>query len=201
MKKSDTKAKQLQKMYDDIVALKKSPLYKYRTKNKYVPVIGEGSADASILFVGEAPGKNEAITGKPFCGAAGKILGEMLAGVGITRAEVYITSVVKDRPPENRDPTPAEIRAYSPFLDQQINLIQPKVIATLGRYAFIYIMEKFGLASSIEPISAAHGKTFTAATSYGIVTIVALYHPSVASYRRSMLPMMKEDFKVLKKFN
>ncbi len=105
------------------------------------------------MFVGEAPGKNEALTGKPFCGAAGKILDELLATVGINRADIYITNIVKDRPPENRDPSPAEIESYGPFLDRQIEIIRPKVIATLGRYSMVYIMNRLGLGSELVPIS------------------------------------------------
>jgi uracil-DNA glycosylase family 4 len=116
-------------------------------------VIGEGSHFADIMFVGEAPGKNEAIQGRPFVGASGKFLNELLLGVGIKREDVYITNIVKDRPPENRDPTPEEIEMYGPFLDRQIDIIQPKVIATLGRFSMVYIMKKFGLDFEIEPIS------------------------------------------------
>ena len=97
------------------------------------------------MFVGEAPGKNEAKTGRPFCGAAGKILDNLLAHAGIERKNVYITNIVKDRPQQNRDPLPGEIKIYGPFLDRQIDIIQPKVIATLGRYSMDYIMRKFGL--------------------------------------------------------
>ena len=125
---------QLKAIRDEAIALKQSPLYEYRTSNRYYPVIGEGSHDANIMFVGEAPGKNEAETGRPFCGAAGKFLTELIEGIGLKREQVYITNVVKDRPPENRDPTPEEIEIYAPFLDRQIDIIQPKVIATLGRH-------------------------------------------------------------------
>jgi DNA polymerase len=152
------------------------------------------------MFVGEAPGRNEAKTGKPFCGAAGKILDELLASVKIAREDVYITNIVKDRPPENRDPTPEEIESYGPFLDRQIDIIQPKVIVTLGRYAMGYIMKQFGLESELEPIGKAHGKAYAAKASYGTIDIVTLYHPCVAIYNRSTLPKLKKDFKVLKQY-
>jgi len=90
-------------------------------------VIGEGSHFSKIMFVGEAPGRNEAKTGRPFCGAAGKILDDLLGSVAIKREDVYITNIVKDRPPQNRDPLPEEIDSYGPFLDRQIEIIQPKV--------------------------------------------------------------------------
>ncbi len=190
----------MKRIRDEILDLASSPLYAYRTENGYFPVIGEGSYDSKIMFVGEAPGRNEAKTGRPFCGAAGKILDELLASVAIPRTEVYITNIVKDRPPENRDPTPAEIESYGPFLDRQIEIITPKVIVTLGRYAMGYIMKKFNLESSLEPIGRAHGKAYAAKASYGDISIVALYHPCVAIYNRSSLPNLMEDFKVLKQY-
>ncbi|MEI6057952.1 MAG: uracil-DNA glycosylase [bacterium] len=187
-------------MHDELVGLVASPLYAYRTEHGYFPVVGEGNPDATVMFVGEAPGRNEAKTGLPFCGAAGKILDELLAGVGIGRADVYVTNIVKDRPPENRDPTPAEITCYGPFLDRQIDIIQPKVIATLGRYAMAYTLKKFNLEASLEPIGRAHGKAYQATAAYGSVTIVALYHPCMAIYRRSSLSLLKTDFQILKKY-
>src|SRR3989344_7238990 len=100
---------------DEVLGLTNSPLYIYRTDNKYFPVIGEGSHDAKIMVVGEAPGRNEAKTGRPFCGAAGQILDDLLASINIPRTDVYITNIVKDRPPSNRDPLPSEIELYAPF--------------------------------------------------------------------------------------
>ena len=189
----------LREIKDEILVLKKSPLYKYRTENKYFPVIGEGSHFAKIMFIGEAPGRNEAEKGRPFCGASGKLLDELLSSAEIKREEVYITNIVKDRPPENRDPTPAEKELYAPFLDRQIEIIQPKVIATLGRHSMEYIMIHFGLEAKLEPISKAHGKAFEAKASYGKVGIVALYHPAVAIYNRNQKETLVKDFKILKK--
>ena len=104
-----TKTEQMKEIRDEILVLKTSPLYEYRTSNNYFPVIGEGSHDAKIMFVGEAPGRNEAKTGRPFCGAAGKVLDQLLAHAGILRNTVYVTNIVKDRPPENRNPLPTFI--------------------------------------------------------------------------------------------
>ena len=195
------KADLLKKIEDKILVLKKSPLYKYRTENKYFPVIGEGSVDAKIVMIGEAPGRNEAKTGRPFCGAAGKVLDELLKHVGLERNSIYITNIVKDRPPENRDPTAEEIRVYGPFLDQQINIIQPKVIVTLGRYAMGYVMNKFGKGEALEPIGKAHGKAYDAKASYGDIKIVTLYHPCVAVYNPRNLPKLKKDFNMLISFH
>lgn len=188
----------MRKIRDEVVALKQSPLYKFRIENKNLPVIGEGSHFAKIMFVGEAPGRNEAATGRPFAGAAGKILDELLASVGIERPDVYVTNIVKDRPPQNRDPLPEEIEIYGPFLDRQIEIIQPKVIATLGRYAMSYIMPKFDLTFEMEPISRAHGKVYDAETGYGPIKIVPLYHPAVAVYNSETKNQLKKDFEVLK---
>jgi DNA polymerase len=190
----------MKKIRDEIVALTTSPLYKFRNENKYYPVIGEGNHDARIVFIGEAPGKNEALSGRPFCGRAGKILDELLASVGLPRTEIYITNIVKDRPPSNRDPLPEEISAYAPFLDRQIEIIQPKVIATLGRYSMNYIMERFGLGSDIEPISRAHGKKYKAQAGYGTIDIVPLYHPAAAIYTQSLKETLLEDIKILKEY-
>ncbi|MEK7117325.1 MAG: uracil-DNA glycosylase [Patescibacteria group bacterium] len=188
----------MRKIKNEVVNLKASPLYEFRVQNKNLPVIGEGSHFAKIMFIGEAPGRNEAATGSPFCGRAGQVLDELLESVGIPRAEVYVTNIVKDRPPENRDPLPSEIEIYGPFLDRQIEIIEPKVIATLGRYSMNYIMNKLGLEFELEPISKIHGKVFDTTVSYGPIKIVPLYHPAVAIYNSHTLDMLKKDFEILK---
>ncbi len=193
----DTRTELLREIRDEIVNLKDSPLYVERVNNGVYPVIGEGNHHAAIMFIGEAPGRNEAQTGRPFCGAAGRILDELLASVGIKRSEVYITNIVKDRPPFNRDPTPEEITAYGPFLDRQIHIIQPKVIVTLGRFAMAYIMNKFGLGWVLKPISQMHGKIFNAKTDYGEIKIIPLYHPAVAVYNANTKDVLAADFRVL----
>ena len=182
---------------DEVVAID-GELAKYRKENDYFPVLGEGSHDSKIMFIGEAPGKNEAKTGRPFCGAAGKILDDLLASVEIPRAEVYITNIVKDRPPENRDPLPSEIELYAPFLDRQVDIIQPTGLATLGRCSMDYIMRRFGLSFEIEPISRAHGKMYDGTASYGAVKVVPLYHPAAAIYNQSLKDTLRKDFQILK---
>ncbi len=209
MKKLDTaedRREEMKKIRDEVVALKESPLYKFRVESKNLPVIGEGSHFAKIMFVGEAPGRNEAKTGRPFCGAAGKILDWLLEGAGIKREEVYVTNIVKDRPPQNRDPLPEEIQIYGPFLDRQIEIIQPQVIATLGRYAMGYIMQKFDLSLELEPIGKAHGKTYAvpreALAKWGWqdreIKIIPLYHPAVAVYNSHTKDILAKDFQILK---
>lgn len=185
---------------NEILDLRESPLYEYRNQNKYFPVVGEGSHVAHIMFVGEAPGKNEAETARPFCGRSGKVLDEMLESIKLNRSDVYITNIVKDRPPENRDPNEEEIKVYAPFLDRQIEIIRPQVIATLGRFSMTYIMNKFGLTDKIGQISDLHGKEFPATSSYGPVNIIPLYHPAVALYDGSNRQTLLDDFQVLKKY-
>jgi len=190
----------MKQIRDEILNLKESPLFEYRNKNKYLPVIGEGSHDADIVFIGEAPGKNEAETARPFCGRSGKLLDEMLASIGLPREKVYITNIVKDRPQANRDPLPNEIELYAPYLDRQIEIIKPKVLATLGRFSMQYIMERYGLKSEVKSISNMHGRVFETEMSYGKIHIVPLYHPAVAIYNQSSKKDLLEDFQVLKKF-
>lgn len=188
----------LEQIRNEVVALKNA-LADERRANKTLPVIGEGSHFANIMFIGEAPGKNEAVQGRPFCGASGKFLDKLLKSAGINREDIYITNIVKDRPTNNRDPKPDEISEYGKFLDRQIDIIQPTVIATLGRFSMVYIVEKFGLQAELKPISSMHGKVFEAQTSYGNVHIVPLYHPAVALYNGGMRGTLIEDFKVMKK--
>jgi len=183
----------LKKIKEEVLNLSASPLYAERVKNKYFPVIGEGSHSAAIMFVGEAPGENEAKTGRPFCGRAGKLLDSLLDSAGIKREDVYITNIVKDRPPKNRDPLPDEIAIYAPFLDRQIELIKPKVIATLGRFSMQYVMNRYGLEFELDSISKLHGQIFSADK----FKVVPLYHPAAAIYNQQLLSTLKEDFKVL----
>ncbi len=194
----EDKLKLMEQIKTEVLNLQKSPLYKYRIESNYYPVIGEGNYDAKVVFIGEASGKKEAQTGQPFCGASGKMLDSLFESVGIKREDVYITNIVKDRPKNNRDPSPKEIKIYSPFLERQIDIIQPKIIATLGRFSMEYIMCKFGLENELEPIGKSHGKSYEANCSYGKVKIVPLYHPAVALYNGGMRGILLEDFKTLK---
>jgi DNA polymerase len=196
----EERSKKLQQIREELLNFKESPLYGYRVKNKYFPVVGEGSLTSKMMFIGEAPGKNEAETARPFCGRSGKILDEMLESIKLNRSDVYITNIVKDRPHENRDPIPEEIILYGPFLDRQIEVIQPKVLATLGRFSMDYIMNKFGLLDQIRPIGEMHGKEFVAKASYGEIHIIPLYHPAVALYNSSHKQTLLQDFQVLKKY-
>lgn len=192
------KTEQLRKIRDEVLNLKESPLYAYRTEHHYYPVLGEGNHDADIMFIGEAPGENEAKTGRPFCGAAGRLLDELLVSIGLDRKKVYVTNIVKDRPPGNRDPMPAEIALYSPFLERQIHIIQPKIIATLGRFSMSYILKMYDMPEQTETISRLHGRLLSTKAPYGDINIIPLYHPAVALYNASSKVTLMKDFEVLK---
>lgn len=157
-------------------------------------VFGDGNPDADVMFVGEAPGKNEDKTGLPFVGAAGKFLDEMLESVQLSRKDVYITNIVKYRPPENRDPSADEKKEFWPYLLQQISIIKPKIVATLGRHS----------GQAFQPdlhISADHGvpskHRFTLEGSEEEIVVVPLYHPAAALYNGSLRKTLLEDFKIV----
>ena len=196
----EDKSTQMEVIAQAIRGLQGSSLLAFRQKNGYQPVIGEGSLDARILFIGEAPGEQEAKTGRPFVGASGRVLSEFLKGIGLERQDVYITNVVKDRPPENRDPSPEEIALYSPFLMRQIEIIQPKVIVTLGRFAMDYILEQFKMPEFGQKISALHGNLLETQASFGPLKVLPLFHPAVALYNRGQRAAMEADFQQLKSF-
>lgn len=161
------------------------------TATQAVP--GNGNANADIMFIGEAPGKNEDEQGIPFVGAAGKFLAEMLESIGLKREDIYITNVVKYRPPNNRDPLPDEIDACMPWLHEQIKIIEPKVIVTLGRHA----MEHFIPGKKISEV---HGQAFRRTfPDIGPQVFFALYHPAAALYNGGMRGTLIEDFKKIPK--
>lgn len=191
---------EMQRITDEVARLLDSPLFEYRVENDYIPVIGEGSLSAKIFFIGEAPGKKEGETGRPFCGRSGKFLDEMLATIGLERKNVYITSVVKDRPQNNRDPTPKEIALYGPYLDRQLEIIKPKIIVLLGRISMKYMFKQAGIEDQLGTIGAMHGKVYEGKLSYGKVILLPLYHPAAALYNPKNKQTLLEDFKVVKKY-
>ncbi len=195
------RTEQLREIRDEVLALTQSPLYEQRIATNAHPVLGEGSHWARVVLIGEAPGRHEAASGRPFIGAAGKVLNELLASIDIARDDIYITNIVKDRPPFNRDPLPEEITIYGPFLDRQLAILQPSIVVPLGRYAMGYVMNLYGLQDQLMPISAMHGRVFDATASYGPITIVPLYHPAVAVYNPPIKHVLLEDIQVLKKFD
>jgi len=154
------------------------------------PVLGEGNPKANVMFIGEAPGEQEDKQGRPFVGAAGQFLNELLTSIDLKREEVYISNVVKFRPPENRDPTPEEKEACMPWLMLEIALIRPKVIVPLGRHALGHFFTKLS-------ISAAHGKPQKLTDD---VTVFPIYHPAAALHNGGLRASLYDDFKNLKAY-
>lgn len=155
-------------------------------------VFGDGNPDADIVFVGEAPGKQEDLQGKPFVGASGKFLDEMLASIGLARSDIYITNIVKYRPPNNRDPLPEEKSTFLPYLQAQLDVIAPKVVVTLGRHSLNCFLPDL-------QISKIHGqpKRIRVNTPSKLVAtwvILPLYHPASALYNGGMRQTLLDDF-------
>lgn len=150
-------------------------------------VMGDGNPDADIVLIGEAPGKKEDEQGVPFVGAAGKFLNEMLASAGMNREDVYITNIVKYRPPNNRDPLPEEKKAFWPYLLKQLQIIEPKIVVTLGRHSMEYFLPG-------QYISKIHGQPKRIQLGDHKIVIVPLYHPAAALYNGSMRQTLIDDF-------
>lgn len=146
-------------------------------------VFGDGSVDAEVVFIGEAPGKNEDIQGKPFVGAAGNFLNEMLATIGLARDNVYITNIVKYRPPNNRDPLPEEKSAFLPYLLRQIDIIAPKLIVTLGRHSMDCLLPGLKISQVHGQPKRYHGRIY-----------LPLFHPAAALYNGSLRQTLVDDF-------
>ncbi len=171
--------KELKQVAQEVAVCTKCKLYHSRK----LAVAGEGPANASIMFIGEGPGFHENEQGRPFVGAAGKLLEELLGTIGMQRSQVFITNIVKCRPPGNRDPEPEEIQACDNYLERQIQAINPRVIVTLGRYS----MGKFMPNAKISVI---HGQAMRIKGRL----IVAMYHPAAALHQRSLLSVIQDDF-------
>ena len=153
-------------------------------------VFGVGNPHASVMFVGEAPGANEDLKGEPFVGAAGKILNDLLASANLSRDQIYIANVIKCRPPDNRDPEPDEVEICKPFLLQQIQLIRPKLVCTLGNWATQTLLERKVGITKVKA-QAFYMKDFV---------LFPLLHPAAALHQGGLLDTLKEDFKKLKTF-
>ncbi len=183
-----TKEEQLKKLREEEVSDHSLPLKDTATNL----VFGDGSANAKVIFLGEAPGRFEDLKGLPFIGAAGKILDLLLESINLKREDVFITSVLHYRPPNNRQPKPEEIKAFAKYLDQIIEIINPKVIATLGNFS----LNKFLPEAKISKV---HGVPQEIKWDNKSLTLLPLYHPAAAIYQRTLLETLKEDFQVIKK--
>jgi uracil-DNA glycosylase family 4 len=174
------KIAQLAALEAEIAANKKLPLI---TANL---VFGEGNVDCRVLFVGEAPGFNEDQQRRPFVGRGGQLLNQMIESIGWKREDAYITNIVKRRPPENRDPLPEEIEAYKPYLTRQIEIVNPKVIATLGRFSMNYFLPNAKITRDHGRVMLADGRI-----------IFTMFHPAAALRSPETMQAFREDFKKL----
>ncbi len=146
-------------------------------------VFGDGNPDAELVFIGEAPGKNEDLQGLPFVGAAGKFLNEMLEMIGLKRSDIYITNIVKYRPPNNRDPLPEEKEAFLPYLESQLEIIKPKLTITLGRHSLNCFLPELSISVVHGQPKRFHGRIY-----------LPLFHPAAALYNGSMRQTLIDDF-------
>lgn len=168
-----------ERLYAEVRGCQRCPLAATRT----LAVPGEGPLDAEVMFIGEGPGMNEDRQGRPFVGAAGKFLDELLAAAGLARESVYICNVLKCRPPSNRDPLPAEIEACRPYLDEQLALVDPLVVVTLGRYSMARFFPQ-------HRIGAIHGRWKEVEGRF----FVPMYHPAAALHQASLRETILQDF-------
>jgi len=183
---------ELEKIAEEIRKCTKCPLH----KNRKNTVPGEGSIEKKIVLIGEAPGFNEDIQGRPFVGKAGMLLENFLLSIGLKREEVFITNVVKCRPPNNRQPTEEEVNVCSVYLDKQIEIIKPKVIVCLGNISSQYILKKFGI--KFESMSKMHGKVFSISNLQLQVKIIPTFHPAAILRNNNLLSLTKSDWEKIK---
>lgn len=200
-----TKQQQLDDIRQQILRDKVAPQLKATATQL---VFGDGNPDADILFIGEAPGKNEDQKGLPFIGAAGKFLDEMLSSVDLKREDVYITNIVKYRPPNNRDPLPDEKAAFLPYLQAQLEVIQPKIVVTLGRHSMNCFLPdlqiskihgqpkriRINMRQQAERIGSGDTHASPEATVGVPIVIMPLFHPAAALYNGSMRQTLIDDF-------
>ncbi len=181
---------------DPVELVKGTEIYK-NCKNI---VIGRGSENAKIMFIGEAPGKNEDEQGLPFVGKAGKNLDNLLNKIGLTIDDIYIANILKCRPPENRDPLPDEIKAHTPWLVEQIKKIKPKVICSLGNYStkFFFADGEVDKMDKMPGITSVHGKPKVIEFHGITIKLLPLFHPAAIIYNQKLLPLWEKDMEVVK---
>lgn len=175
----------MKKVVKDIMECKRCSLYKKRI----LPTVYNGNTKSKIVFIGEAPGKNEDESGTPFCGRAGKILNELLESINLKREDIYVTNIIKCKPPKNRDPKKTEINSCAYFLERELEIIKPEIICPLGRFSSKYILNKY-FKKNFE-IGEVHGKVFKIDN----LRIIPMYHPAFAIYNNKKINILKKDFK------
>lgn len=183
---------ELDRIAGEIRACKRCPLHKGRIN----AVPGEGNPRAEVMLIGEAPGRNEDIQGRPFVGAAGRLLTQLLSSIGLSREEVFITNVVKCRPPNNRDPRPEEIKACLPYLRRQVKVIDPDIIVALGRHSSLTLLRLAGREES--SIMRIRGKVYEVELFGERRKLLVTLHPAAALYNPKLKPLLERDFDKLK---
>ena len=189
----NSKHHQIEAIAEEIRKCQKCSLSKTRTN--VVP--GEGDAESSVVLIGEAPGYWEDRKGRPFVGAAGKVLDEVLEKIGLKRAEIFITNVLKCRPPGNRDPRSEEIRACTPFLDSQLGIIKPRFIVTLGRHSTAYLFSKMNL--NFYSMRRVHGQIYEAKFADWESLVMPTFHPAAALYNVNLREDIINDLRLLRR--
>jgi uracil-DNA glycosylase family 4 len=182
-----------ERLEEEIRRCTRCPLHRYRRN----PVPGEGKRDAEIMFVGEAPGAREDEEGRPFVGAAGRLLTQLIEEIGLRRSDTYITNIVKCRPPGNRDPREEEIRACLPYLRRQIRLVRPRILVALGRHAARTLFSEAGL--EWRSMARQHGIPVEAVIEGVRLILFPTYHPAAALYNPGLRGSLEEDFRRIKK--
>jgi len=194
MKTNQQKLAQLKKKLE---TLKVGELYQLRKKENYKPVMGEGRPAAKIMLVGEAPGQTEAETGRPFVGRGGQLLTKILKSIGINRNDIYITNVVKDRPPGNRKPTKKEIEKYKPILEEEIKIVEPEIIVTLGKTATDFFFENYK-GEKVTRLGDVRGLIFSLKIENWLLKIVPTYHPAYGLRNPPSQQIIKKDLEKIK---
>lgn len=185
---------ELELLHRTIQECRKCPLH--LSRRHAVP--GEGPCDAEIILIGEAPGAREDGTGRPFAGRAGRVLESLLAGAGITRDRVFITSILKCRPPANREPKYNEVTVCLPYLWRQMNIIRPVLVFPMGRHALAHTFPLFGMET--RKIGEVHGSIFECSAPWGGVRVIPAYHPAAATHNPRMREVLESDFSLLRDF-
>lgn len=188
-----SKEKLIKEINAELTACVKCGLWKQRRHT----VPGDGDIDAEIMFIGEAPGRQEDLRGLPFVGAAGKIFDELLHNIGLSREKVYITNIVKCRPPGNRDPAAKEIATCTGlYLARQVQVIRPRFLVMLGRHSATFVLSKAGI--EIGGITKVHGKLYKISPFSFPVVAIPMFHPAATLYNIKYKDLLEEDFRVLK---
>jgi uracil-DNA glycosylase family 4 len=198
----------LREVRNDLINATDSPLYALRLEQRLFPVFGDGHPDATLVFIGEAPGKNEVVEGRPFVGASGEVLDDMLASINLGRQDVFVTNLLLDFAADRaadgtlqkRDPLPHELAYYQTFIDRMLDIIRPAVIVTLGRFAMQYVLRKYDLPEKTELITRNHGKILSAMAPYGEISIVPMFHPAMVLYKPEDKAILRQDFQKLRPF-